>query len=554
LVHVDGANDAPVAGADTASATEAGITSGSAATGNVLPNDTDVDHNATLHTQSGTIAGLYGSLVMNSNGQYTYTVNDANAAVNALAAGQTLADTLTYTLVDDQGATSSGSLTVTINGADDAPTAVNDAGTAGEEGATTSGFNAVGNVLPNDTDPDHAPAFTVTAVNGSGADVATAVDGAFGQLTLNADGTYTYVVDDSLPQVDALGPSGVLHDIFTYTMSDGLGGTSTAQLDITIQGANDAPTGAVAINGNALPGGTLNVDTSALADPEGLGTLHFQWTSNGFDIAGANSSSFTVTASQGGTVIGVEVSYVDGGGTTETVTATVTSVPGEDIVGTGKADLLLGTAGSDTLDGGLGRDTMVGGQGNDLYYVNVATDVVTENFGEGNDSVISSASYVLSANVENLTLTGTAVTATGNDLDNVIVGDRANNIITGKGGADTMTGGLGADTFVFMSLTDSDPNNPDVIMDFNAAQKDKINLRAIDARVGVLNDQAFKFIGTAVFDPNANNSGLLRFDPITHMLEGSVNADASVEFRILLVGVDHIGTDAGGISAANILL
>ena len=230
------------------------------------------------------------------------------------------------------------------------------------------------------------------------------------------------------------------------------------------------------------------------------------------------------------------------------------AISGEQFIGTGRADLLTGTAGNDTLDGGLGRDTMVGGAGNDVYYVNISGDVVTENASEGVDTVISSASYTLGANVENLMLAGTAATATGNDLANVIVGSRANNVITGYGGADTMTGGFGADTFVFKSLSDSSGTAYDTITDFNAAQKDKINLRAIDARSNVLNDQAFKFIGTAAFDPSANNTGLLRFDPVTHMLEGSVNADATVEFRVLLIGVDHIGTDAGGISAANILL
>ena len=76
--------------------------------------------------------------------------------------------------------------------------------------------------------------------------------------------------------------------------------------------------------------------------------------------------------------------------------------------GTGEEDTLSGLAGNDTLDGGAGADTMIGGAGNDTYIVDDAGDVVTENAGEGTDTVRTTlASYTLGANVENLTYTGT---------------------------------------------------------------------------------------------------------------------------------------------------
>ncbi|MBI2529283.1 MAG: hypothetical protein HYV93_25265, partial [Candidatus Rokubacteria bacterium] len=119
------------------------------------------------------------------------------------------------------------------------------------------------------------------------------------------------------------------------------------------------------------------------------------------------------------------------------------------LAGLGGADSLWGNGGDDRLDGGAGADGMWGGQGNDTYVVDDPGDGVNESGGQGTDSVLSSVSLTLPANVERLTLTGTgAINATGNELANALTGNSAANVLDGGPGADTMTGGAGNDSYV----------------------------------------------------------------------------------------------------------
>ena len=119
-------------------------------------------------------------------------------------------------------------------------------------------------------------------------------------------------------------------------------------------------------------------------------------------------------------------------------------------------DVLSGEAGNDRLDGGMGADAMAGGVGDDVYVVDNVGDLVTEDLGAGTDLVESGISYVLTDNVENLTLTGTTnIDGTGNVLDNVILGNTANNILDGAAGADQMAGGAGDDTYIVDNAGDA---------------------------------------------------------------------------------------------------
>ena len=87
-------------------------------------------------------AALTARCTLAANGGYTYTLNNALPAVQALTAVRLLTDTFTYTMTDDDGDTSTTTLTITINGANDAPTvtvpqagAPDDGGRSGASGA-----------------------------------------------------------------------------------------------------------------------------------------------------------------------------------------------------------------------------------------------------------------------------------------------------------------------------------------------------------------------------------------------------------------------------------
>ena len=112
-------------------------------------------------------------------------------------------------------------------------------------------------------------------------------------------------------------------------------------------------------------------------------------------------------------------------------------------------DILYGGAGDDSLIGGLGSDQMIGGTGNDTYVVDNANDIVVELVDEGVDLVESSISIELADNVENLTLIGTsAIIATGNTEDNLLLGNSGDNTLSGLAGNDELRGGDGNDRLI----------------------------------------------------------------------------------------------------------
>jgi VCBS repeat-containing protein len=258
-ITLDGRNDTPIAADDTAVAVEAGGiangTPGSNGTGNVLDNDSDVDSVANgeskqvlaVSNETGqsslagqVINGRYGQLTLNADGSYTYLIDNNNPLVQALrTAGETLSETFVYRMRDTAGATSDARLTVLIQGANDAPVAINDSAVASDQIAAPQ---TTGNVLPNDSDVDGNDALQVVGIrtgaesaSGTAGVIGQPIAGLYGTLVLNADGSYTYTIDQSNPQVlAAAGLGQILTDVFTYTINDRTGASDQAQLTITL--------------------------------------------------------------------------------------------------------------------------------------------------------------------------------------------------------------------------------------------------------------------------------------------------------------------------------
>ncbi len=144
---------------------------------------------------------------------------------------------------------------------------------------------------------------------------------------------------------------------------------------------------------------------------------------------------------------------LDGGNGTDTLAG---GNDADSLAGGASNDNLNGGAGNDTIDGGTGNETMIGGTGDDFYIVDSATDAITENAAEGTDSVQSSVTYTLAANVEVLTLTGAGnINGTGSAVANTITGSTGNNSLSGGDGNDTMDGGTGTDTLAGGNNDDS---------------------------------------------------------------------------------------------------
>ena len=224
----------------------------------------------------------------------------------------------------------------------------------------------------------------------------------------------------------------------------------------------DSITGTVGndiIHGNNFgspAGGSTTADADVLAGGGGADVLVGR---SGMDLLTGGTGADTLYGGDGNDTLSggdeADVLYGDGFGYIAGVDSATLSAA---LDGTGD-DQLDGGNGNDTLYGGAGSDTLTGGAGSDTFYVDTFLDIVIEFAGEGTDTIVSTSSYILSANVENLTLAMGAGTIDGlgngenniiigNDSRNGVTGGAGNDTIYGNGGDDAIDGGSGADVMI----------------------------------------------------------------------------------------------------------
>jgi len=328
--------------------------------------------------------------------------------------------------------------------------------------------------------------------SGTGNERANVITGASGADTLygggGADtliggaGNDTYIVNDAgdlVIEQAGQGDADTVHSSATYTLVNDVenllltGGRGIDGIGNALDNAITGNTGSNKLDGGAgadvLSGGSGN-DTYVIDD---VGDVVIEVATQGTDTVQTNLLTYGLE-----TFANVEnlafVGVGDFAGRGNELANTISGGAGNDILeGNAGNDSLVGGSGNDRLVGGVGDDSMRGGAGDDTYLIDSSLDRAIESQNEGIDTVIASVDFTLGSNVENLTLTGTGVSGTGNGLANVITGTEGantlrggggNDRLIGGGGSDMLTGGSGGDVFVFAlgfgndTVTDFDAN------------------------------------------------------------------------------------------------
>jgi Ca2+-binding RTX toxin-like protein len=214
------------------------------------------------------------------------------------------------------------------------------------------------------------------------------------------------------------------------------------------------------------------------------------------------------------------------------------------LTGGGGVNRLRGSLGNDVLRGGAGADTLDGDTGTDVAMYSEGGIGITVNLGAGQgfggnaegDILFSIEGVYGSSAADSLIGDAGANTLAGNGGNDQLLGGGGGDVLSGDAGKDTLTGGAGADRFALAATADSPVGAfADRITDFSHAQGDRIDLSKIDANTTVAGNQAFSFIGSALYSGVA---GQLRaaVNGGTTTVAGDVNGDGVSDFHIVLTG------------------
>jgi Ca2+-binding RTX toxin-like protein len=425
---------------------------------------------------------------------------------------------------------------------------------------------------------------------GAGSD---AIDGGLGHDLIRALANNMVIGISSLAGIEEISAGGFAGVKLVGNAAANLMDLSgTTLIGITlIDGGNGIDTIYGSVSGDTISGGA---GSDLVLGGDGNDVFLVSGTAAGFDSIDGGSGIDVILAQAANTAIGITslqgVENISAGGFAGvkllgSTGANLIDLSGTTLTGITRieagsgADTVIGSAGADTIDGGAGNDLLSGGAGDDSFTASgTAAGADSYDGGLGFDTIVALAanttiSVTALAGIEAISAGGFAgVTLAGTSAANmidlstiklsgialvnglagndVIIGSAGGDALNGGAGKDVLTGGLGVDSFVFALATDTKVAAWDMITDFTQGI-DQIDLSQMDAMSLTAGDQAFSFIGSAVFGLHAGelrvNIGTAGYVRITGDLDGNGSADFEIRLNTQ-AGI------TGALSAADFVL
>jgi VCBS repeat-containing protein len=451
-VTLTGTNDNPtiIAGAQSASLVEAGVSGAGNDTASITLTLADVDQGDTAHFNGTALmadgwttadagatyskTGTYGTATLHTDtGVVGYVLDNADADTNSLAAGAHVTDGFTVYAKDSSDGTASAHLDFAITGTNDNPTItvgaqsapLIEAGVSGAGNDTASITLTLADVDQGDTAHFNGAALMADGWTTADAGATYSKTGTYGTATLHTDtGVVGYVLDNADADTNSLAAGAHVTDSFTVYAKDTSDGTASAHLDFAIIGSDDAPVNAAPTDigltitatagGNALPGAGTELGHFTTTDPD-AGDTHSYTLGDGSSVGFTVDTSGLLTTTAGleqnhtytllvtstdnhGAHYGETFNIITGSnGAVDTLPTGGSSdsiLTGDDVLyGSGGNDILFGGAGNDTLFGQNGNDTLYGGPGSDILVGGNQSDhfVFQASDGGGVDTVVGFA-------------------------------------------------------------------------------------------------------------------------------------------------------------------
>ncbi|USE36988.1 VCBS domain-containing protein [Endozoicomonas sp. SCSIO W0465] len=440
---VGNVNDpAVMAGVDTGALTEDSAAT-LTASGTLTINDPD---SGQAQFAAGSYSGLYGTVALDASGNWTYSADNSQSAIQSLGDGDTLGETVIIQSVDGTNHT----LTLTVTGSNDgAVISGTDSGSISEDSGST--LTVSGALSVSDVDAGEAR-FTAGTVNGS-----------YGDLTLDANGNWSYSADNSQPAIQALGNGDTLTDTLTVSSLDG----TTHKVTITVNGGNDGPVldiGLLNQNASQDSGFSYQVPANSFSDQDGdalsysatladgsalpawlafdAGTRTFSGTPGNSDVGslsvrvtasdGVASSDATFTLAVGNVNDPAVIAGVDTGALSEDSAATLTASGTLTISDPDSGEAQFAAGSYSGLYGTVALDA----SGNWTYSADNSQSAI-QSLGDGD--TLGETVIIQSVDGTNHTLT---LTVTGSNDGAVISGTDSGSISEDSGGTLTVSGAL----------------------------------------------------------------------------------------------------------------